>query len=211
MAKFPIEVTPLGVAGYSKYLYERDTKFAKSEEKAKYNMKFLLPKDQMGTLMAALDGGKTPITGEEWMAHINELHMQGGGKDGEGPIKDGDKITDKEGKTYDANVGMWVITLKSGYQPKTVDTKKQDLPANVKIFGGDAVKCAIRPELYDGFGGGVTLYLNAVMLIEKNGGGSADAFGEEEGYVAEASAADAFGGDANGPEQRGADNNNGDY
>ena len=206
--KLPLEVTPLATAGFSKYLYEKDTKFASDPAKAKFNIKLLLPKQGMGE--ARVMNGKEVITGDEWIAHINELHQQGGGS-GDGPIKDGDVIRKKDGSEIDGYAGHWVITCKSSFQPEVIDTKKNAVPEGVKVFGGDKIKVLISPAFYEGFGGGVTLRMNKVMLIEKNNGGSAEAFGDdEEGYVAEASQTDAFGGGEGEPVMAGADLN-GDY
>jgi len=205
--KLPVQITPRVRAGFSKFLYERDTKFAKDDAKAKYSFKVMLPKDEVADMVAAVDNGKTKISGEEWIAQLNQMHADAGGKD---PlVKDGDQQKDKEGNVYSDSEGCWVVQMKSGYAPKLVDTKKNDLGAT-RIFGGDIVKVAFRPDTYEGFGGGVTLYLNSVMLIEKNSGDGASAFGDdEEGYVADQAEADVFG-DAGEPEMAGADNA-GDY
>lgn len=82
--------------------------------------------------------------------------------------------------------------------PLLFDAAKNRLPEDTKVGGGSTIKCAVTPSLYDGFGGGVKLYLEAVQVIdlvtwEKD----ADAFGfdEEEGFTAatDAAAADVFG------------------
>jgi len=191
------EVTPLLTAGWSKNLYEKDTKFAKTPEDAKYVGKFLLPKDGLADLQAGVNGGKDLVPAAEWVESLFQRHEDFGGKRDSAPIKDGDLITDKEGKPIAAYEGMWVITARTKKAPNLVDTQKNKL-GDVQIFGGDLVKASLGPAEYEGFGGGMTLYLNAVMLIEKRGGDGLAAFGNEEGYVAEQVKSDDFGDDAKG-------------
>ncbi|MQB00216.1 MAG: DUF2815 family protein [Actinobacteria bacterium] len=208
--KLPLEVSPAGVAGFAKYLYEKDTKFSRGDEsKAKYSLKLLVPKDKLATRFGHIKNGSEPIPSEEWLAHIQKMHEQAGGKAGEGPVRDGDKIRKKDGDPVEAWQGHYVVTFKTAHPPQLVDTKKRDLPDDVRIFGGDVVKVAYRPSVYEGFGGGITLYLNAVMLIDKRSSGSATALAalgdNEEGYVAERSEKDSFGG------KEGVADNGGDY
>jgi hypothetical protein len=205
--KLPLEVSPAGVAGFAKYLYEKDTKFSRGDEaKSKYVLKLLVPKDTLSSASARIENGNTAIPGEEWLARIQKMHTEAGGKAGEGPVRDGDKIRKKDGDPVEAWQGHYVVTFKTAHPPKLVDTKKRDLPDDVRIFGGDIVKIAYRPSAYEGFGGGITLYLNAVMLIDKRSAGSVTAFGDdEEGYVAERSEKDSFGG------KEGVADNGGDY
>ena len=60
------------------------------------------------------------------------------------------------------------------------------------IIAGDLIKVAFNAKPYDAFGGGLALYLNAVQLIEKRGGGGVSDFDEEEGFVDERAATDEF-------------------
>ena len=194
--KLPIEVSVRGVAAYS-WLYKKDDKFAKKGEDGKHKLSLVIIKDELGGLTAGLNDGKTPIGGEEWLSHLQEMHEQGGGEPQNSPVKDGDKPLDKKGKPKpkkDINEefeGKHLVNFRTGYQPQLVDSKKNDLPDNVKIMSGDVVKVAYRPVIYEG---GVTLRMNAVMLLEKRAqGGGANAFEEEDGFVADKSAADSFG------------------
>ena len=206
-AKLPIEVSVKGVAAYS-WLYKPDTKFAKNGEAGKYKLSVVFNKDDIDDLSARIDGGTTQISAKEWISRLFKAHEYADGDESNSPIKDGDKPVDKKPKELNEEfVGTYMVNFKSGYKPQTVDSKKNDLPADVKIMSGDVVKVAFRPNVFDG---GVNLYMNAVMLIEKNAqGGGAGAFGDdEEGYVADASAADAFGG---GNDDAPASSSNGDY
>lgn len=205
--KAPLEVTVKGVAAYA-WLYKKDMKFAKGDDDGKHKLSIVVKKEDLDDLIGGLEGGTVPIKGNEWKAHVLNMHEQAGGDDSNAPIKDGDNQLGKNGKPKsDPNkdfFGSWLINLKTGYKPQLVDTKKGNLPADVLIMSGDVVKAVYRPYVFDG---GVSLRLNAVMLIEKNNDGfnSAGAFGDdEEGFVAEKSDTDAaFDGAA--------DDNNGDY
>jgi hypothetical protein len=194
--KLPIEVSFQGVAAFT-HLYEPDAKFAKPGEAGKYKMALIVQKEGVDKLEARVNGGSDPMGGPEWVIKTQQMHKDAGGGPPNTPIKDGDKPVDKHGQPkpiVEEFAGTYRINFSSQYQPQLVDTKKNDLPPDVKIMSGDIVKVAFRPNMFDG---GCNLYLNAVMLIEKNaggGGGGASAFGEEDGFVAEKSAAaDAFG------------------
>ena len=188
--KLPIEVSVKGVAAYT-HLYVPDTKFAKPGEDGKYKLSLVVDKNDLADLKARIEGGSEVIGGVEWMERIMNAHERADGDKANSPVKDGDKPVDKRGKAKDVNeefAGTWIFNFKTTYPPQLVDSKKNDLPKVVKIMSGDVVKVSLRPNVFDG---GVNLYMNAVMLIEKNaGGGGAGAFGDdEEGYVADKSAA----------------------
>lgn len=165
-----IEVSPRGIAAYA-WLYKKDVKFAKGDpDKAKHKLTLVVDKDAPGI--------------PEFTASIQEHHVRNGGKEDEGPVTDGDKSKDKDGKLREEFAGKWKILFSTQYQPAMVDSKKTPLPDGVKIFSGDEVRIAFKRIDYDGFGGGVSLRMNAVQLLVKNAGGGADAFGDDdEGYV----------------------------
>lgn len=106
----------------------------------------------------------------------------------EAPLRDGDD-TEKE-----ENHGFYLLTPKTQFQPALVDSKRNPLPKSVKIGPGDLIKAALvfKPYLSSGLKkAGLTVYLQAVQLIEKNNSGGVDAeaavgaFGDEDGYEAE--------------------------
>lgn len=200
--KLPLEVSVQGTAAYA-WLYKKDTKYAKNEEDGKYKLTIVVPKDELGDLTAGLNGGGEKVSGEEWLAHLQKMHKDAGGTAQKCPVKDGDKPRGEADKPKEEFVGCWTIDFKTGFQPKIVDTKKQELPEGVKAMSGDIVKAAYRPFIYDG---GVSLRLNAVMVIDKRASfDGAGAFGDdEEGYVADdkSDGASAF---------SGSDDDNGDY
>lgn len=202
--KAPMEVSVTGVAVYA-WLDKPDTKFAGKGEKGKYKLTIMVDKDEVKGLTARVGGDEMP--GEEWLEHLREAHKQAGGSPNTSPVKDGDKPMGSASAPKEEFVGKWLVGMKSGYQPKFVDAKKNtiDPEGPIKIMSGDVVKAAY--TVYD-FDKGVSLRLAAVQLIEKrsNGGNAANAFDEEEGFEATA-AADAFGGGDDGkPAAAGGDN-----
>lgn len=109
---------------------------------------------------------------------------------------DEDDFVPEEGKErpkYDEDhQGKIFFDMKSKYQPGLIDTAKQSLPEDVKIFGGDSIRVKmIAAPFVSGANTGITLRLNVVQLVEKNssftGGGkgpNTDGFDDIEGYVA---------------------------
>ena len=177
MAK--IEITPAGVAAYC-WLYEKDKKFAKKDDQAKYKMTLVLP-------------AKDPDVKKLTAAIIAE-HDELEGTKKTCPVKDGNTRVDKDGKPKEEFKGMVLIQFSSFYQPGLVDTKKVNLPTGTKVISGDLVKVAYQRIPYDAGGNsGLSLRFQSIMLKEKRTGAEAGtkAFGDdEEGYVAEAAQAD---------------------
>jgi hypothetical protein len=166
-------VTPKVSAGYAKYLYEKDTegKFASG----KYKLEIRMPK------------GDEEV--EKFVKKIMKAHADAGDNQYK-PVKDGDNIKSESDKRKDFARGHYLMVFKSTRAPTCVDSKKN--PLKTEITGGDVIKVAFNAKPYEAFGGGLALYLNAVQLIEKNGGGGVDEFGEEEGFVTESNGSDEF-------------------
>ena len=87
--------------------------------------------------------------------------------------------------------GKIILDAKSTYKPSLIDTAKESLPEDVKIYGRDLIRIKVTVNPYvSGANNGISLYLNVVQLVEKktsfSGGGSAnlDGFDDIEGYVA---------------------------
>jgi len=173
-----IEITPAGVAAYC-WLYEKDTKFAKKDDQAKYKMSLVLPADD-------------PVV-KKLMVSIIAEHDELEGTKKTCPVKDGDTRVDKDGKPKEEFKGMVLIQFSSFYQPGLVDTKKTNLPEGTKVISGDLVKVAYQRIPYDAGGNsGLSLRFQSIMLKEKRTGAEAGtkAFGDdEEGYVADHSKA----------------------
>jgi hypothetical protein len=90
----------------------------------------------------------------------------------------------------DKKTGEITLMVSTGeeYPPGLFDSKNKKLPEGVKIGGGSVLKTNVSPFVYEGLGGGIKLYLNAVMVkkLERGGGNGVSPFEEEEGYVAPA-------------------------
>jgi hypothetical protein len=128
------------------------------------------------------------------------------------PITDGD--TKVRTETNDEGVetqvkpfeGYYLLPFKSDFKPTVVDSRGNELPEDVKIFSGDTIRVGANMAHYTMNSGGITMYLNAVRLIEKNNtaGDPNQYFGEEEdadGYV--------YGGPSNAPKSVGSDDKSG--
>lgn len=166
-------VTPKVSAGYAKFLYEKDTEGKYASDK--YKLEVRMPK------------GDDEV--EKFVAGIMKAHEEAGGNS-YAPVKDGDAIESKSDKRLDFAKGHYLMTFKSTRAPTMVDAKKQ--PLKTEVSGGDLIKVAFNAKPYDAFGGGLALYLNAVQLIEKRGGGGVSDFDEEEGFVDQRAATDEF-------------------
>jgi hypothetical protein len=91
----------------------------------------------------------------------------------------------------DKKTGEISLMVSSGeeYKPGLYDAKNKALPAGVVIGGGSTIKANVKPFVYEGLGGGVKLYLNAVQVLklEAGRGAGVSPFEEEQGgYVAPA-------------------------
>lgn len=89
----------------------------------------------------------------------------------------------------DKKTGEVTLVVSTGeeYPPGLYDSKNKKLPAGTVIGGGSVLKTNVSPFVYEGLGGGIKLYLNAVMVkkLERGGGNGVSPFEEEEGgYVA---------------------------
>lgn len=88
----------------------------------------------------------------------------------------------------DDDNGNYRVKFASKYKPNLFDAKNNRINADVKVGSGSVVRVAFQPVKYDGFGGGLKLYLKAVQVIELNeySGGSAEDYGfdaKDGGYT----------------------------
>ena len=162
-------ISPEGVAAYA-WLDKIDTRF----DKNKFTVTLVLPKG-------------IPEN-DEFVASIKSAHAEAGSGKDEGPAKDGDKRKEDE---FD---GKYTVVFNTKNPFKQVDALKAELPKKpdgTYVNGarsGDLVKIAFNPATYEGFGGGITLYLNAVQILDKRspGAGADDFDAVEGGYAAPA-------------------------
>lgn len=136
---------------------------------------------------------------------LRDLHKQHKGRADSGPVKDGDAMAE-ENEKYESLRGKWLISAKSNNAPGMEDSARKKL---AKPPGsGDLVKLAVSVASYDtGANKGVTLYLNAVQLLERRAASGADMFQDESSEFAP-QAEDA---EADTPAETGETNRAGDY
>jgi hypothetical protein len=92
------------------------------------------------------------------------------------------KVKDKEGNVT-GHEFLLQATSGEKYRPPAFDAKNNKLPPSVTIGGGSKIRLDVTVNYYDGFGGGINLYMNAVQVIELvEGGQFQNNFGEEEGF-----------------------------
>lgn len=165
-------ITPAGVLAWA-WLSKPDTS---PLGKNKYKTAILLPKG---------------VPANDALAEkLNALHKSVKGKRDKAPVKDGDLYVEdapdaEAAKKREAFRGHWFLTAKSNKGPKEqnglrlVDAGKKPLAAAPN--SGDFAKLAIYATDYAQDGStGVTLYLNAVQLLERrNLGRGDDGFGDE--------------------------------
>jgi hypothetical protein len=180
--------TPIGVAKYPR-LNKPETEINGTPCEPRFKITLVLDEKDKGV--------------PELKAHLEKLHAEAVAvaekkrkadpKRAKKPLKVNDVIKphlDDEGNEVE---GKFEITAKTNAEtkdgtPKTVrmfDAKGK--PVKAKVGEGSRVKVSVSPDGYDSnLGAGLSLYLNAVQIIElcEFGGGNAGSygFGEEEGY-----------------------------
>lgn len=206
--KKPILVSPKGDAAYTKWIYEKDTKFAKGDpKKEKYIATIILKKGAEAS--------------EKWVKNIMDQHFENDGTKKNCPVKDGDKATKtvNDEKVPDEQFfGKWKVQFKTQHKPTVVDATGAKLPSGVRVFPGDVVRIAYTENpIEDGAVTGFYMYLGSVQLLEKNsdGGGigeaAANAFGAVEGGYDASAAAAAAAADGDEHDERNPPPDDGDY
>lgn len=154
-------VTPAGAFQWA-WLDKPDTKF----DKTQYKVTLLLPKGE--------------ATGDAFAKKLNEAHKAAKGKTEHRPAKDGDALAEDDEKKERFR-GHWVITFKTKNKPDLRGPKGKSDVLAVAPRSGDFGKVAYAiGQMTEGTFRGVTLYLNAVQLLERRASGNgADAFGDE--------------------------------
>jgi len=64
--------------------------------------------------------------------------------------------------------GERTVTMASGekYRPPVFDAQNNKVPPSVVIGGGSLIKVQVTVNPYDGFGGGINLYIDAIQLLK---------------------------------------------
>lgn len=85
-----------------------------------------------------------------------------------------------------SDTGLWEVTFKSQYPPRVFDAVGTKINGDLNVGNESIVKVAYCIAPYSGLGGGVTLYFQALQileLVEYNGGAATDyGFGAEDGF-----------------------------
>lgn len=77
-----------------------------------------------------------------------------------------------------------VATSGAKYRPPVFDAKNRKVDPGVVIGGGSKIRLDVSVNPYDGFGGGINLYINAVQLLElKQSDFGKSRFEETEGFA----------------------------
>ena len=93
-----------------------------------------------------------------------------------------------KGEDGEPDEKRWAFRLKSKDQPLRTDSRGAPLPPDIQIRSGDLVRLAGAASSYvSGANHGVTLYLNAVRLMEKRVGGDPFGGADVDGFVVEPS------------------------
>lgn len=68
----------------------------------------------------------------------------------------------------DKKTGELTLKATSGkdYRPACWDSKNQRIPNTVRVGGGSKIKMDLTVNAYDGFGGGINFYINAIQVLE---------------------------------------------
>jgi hypothetical protein len=94
-------------------------------------------------------------------------------------LEDGNLPWKKDRKT-----GELTLQATSGekYRPPVFDAKNRKVPGRIIIGGGSTIKLDVTVNPYTGFGGGISLYINSVQLLDlKQRDGNR--FEETEGFT----------------------------
>lgn len=182
MAKKPRKqwVTPVGVASFP-YLREPDTEGQYADDKWKVTLVF---DDDVAPVLEEIEEVCRTLAEQAFPdADLSDLKL---------PFRS------PEEQTREELDGKYTLTTKTAYKPDLVDTKKNDLPADVEIQGSDLLRCVVlllpyetterikvgkKTETITAYG--VSAQLQLVQLVEKRAGKSArGALDDIDGYSA---------------------------
>lgn len=175
--------TPIGTAKYA-WLRTPDTKFS-TDGKGKYKLRILIDDNEENRAWA-----NSLIEQCKEDAKLAGILLK---KTSKLPIKFPEDIEPeefeipqgKERAAYDEDhKGKIFFEASSSFAPGLIDSAKVELPEEINIMSGDTIKAKIQGNPYDGLGGGVSLRLMMVQLVEKkttSGSSKTDGFDVIEG------------------------------
>ncbi|KAF1049351.1 ssDNA-binding protein [Xylophilus sp.] len=134
-----------------------------------------------GKYKCALKLEKGVEANDAFARKLIDLHKAAKGKRDTVPVKDGDTLAEENEEKNGKFRGFWLLTAKSKNKPAQIDAKKKPLAATAK--SGDFGRLAIAASEFDtGANKGVTLYLNALQLLERRAVSAVDEFDEVDGF-----------------------------
>ena len=76
--------------------------------------------------------------------------------------------TEKDDKGEEHKTGKLVVSFKTGaqYKPALFDKYGRPLGEGILVGNGSKVRVNFSPAAYEGFGGGITLYFNALQVLD---------------------------------------------
>jgi hypothetical protein len=160
--KYFNKILPAGIIAFKPYLNEVDVfKPKKGDEKRRYkvNIKF---------------DDATHRAVDKWLKSVAEEAGDAVGKNANSPWQKSKK---------DGSLTLLAFAGENR-KPPLFDAKNKRLPANVVPGGGSKVRLDVTANPYDGFGGGINIYLNAVQVLElkQYGSNGESRFDETEGF-----------------------------
>lgn len=123
------------------------------------------PKYQIDVVFSA-DDAKWKIWAQDLSNKVKALPQQTNKKTGEVFTKQQPIKRELDGN--DQPTGRFYVTFKTSdkFKPGVFDKFGKAIPPEVLIGNGSLVQVAYTENIYDAFGGGINLYLNAVKVIE---------------------------------------------
>jgi hypothetical protein len=76
-----------------------------------------------------------------------------------------------------------IMTSGAKFKPPVFDAQNEKVPASVIIGGGSLIKPAVTVNPYDGFGGGLNLYMDAIQLLKLEQNERTSPFEKAEGFT----------------------------
>lgn len=170
-------LTPFGRASFP-YLHAPDTKFADSQQHAKYKVEVIFDKADVKPLLK--------------QARSMIKRAINSGQASASPKLPGEELED----------GKYSITFKTKHRPALFDAQGEPLEAGLKVGGGTILRVAGKCQVYEGFGHtGVTFYMNGVQIKDlKTFGADADSYGFDatDGFSVEDASDDMFADESDG-------------
>jgi hypothetical protein len=128
-------------------------------------------------------------------AYLKKILAEHDMEDGKLPWREEKKDGKKTGKKH--------LEMTSGekYPPMFIDSKGNEIPrSKIKVGGGSVLKVDVTVNVYTGFGGGINLYMNDVMIVELKQRERNKMAVEEGGFVYEGNDDDSDDNDDGAPE-----------